>query len=163
MTKQKKQSKPEQLALPVLAKYGFIPCQDKFFPVSFIDDEGIDFNAKPDFYNPELGIYIEVKDSYLNGKQSQRTAENAFKRVEPWRYNKSPTYNQIEHQWNHSAVKQAIVQYTLTPARFMIVFTGKPDESTLKRIVNNGIEAYSLARFSLFMLRWRLGQYHMDD
>lgn len=157
--KKKKQSNPERLALPVLARYGFKPCHDQFFPVSFVDVEGETFNAKPDFYNPDLGIYVEVKDSKLNGKKSKRTAENARKSIDPWRLQKHSTYYQIECDWNHSAAKQAIVQRTLTPARFIVVFTRTPDEATMKRIINSGIEAYSLDRFSWYMLRWRLGQY----
>lgn len=159
MTKQKL-SNPEQLAGPVLAKYGFIPCHDEFFPVAFTDDDGAEFRAKPDFYHPIYGIYIEVKDNHLNGKGSQLTARNARNSADPWRVQKYPTYYQIQCDWNHSATKQAIVQQTLTPAKFMVVFTGTPDEKTLKRIIKSGLQAYSLDKFSWFMLRWRLGQYH---
>jgi hypothetical protein len=152
-------SKPEQLAFPVLAKYGFALTQD-YLPGIFHDGEDEAFRAKNDFYNSDLDIHVEVKGNSLNNKRCKRTAENAFNNVESWRYQKNPTYYQIKYQWNHSAYKQASVQQQLTPARFMIVFTEKPTDETLKLIVDRGIEAYSLDRFSWFMLRWRLRQYH---
>lgn len=156
-----KLSKPEQLAAPVLARYGFTPYQDQFFPVTFYDADGAEFRAKPDWYHPELGIYIEVKDSHLNGKQTKKTAKNARKNADPWRVQRYPEYYQIQCDWNHSATKQAIVQHELSPARFMVVFTGNPDEDTLKRIEKSGLQAYSLKRFPWYMLRWRLGQYNL--
>lgn len=152
------QSKTEQKAAPVLATFGFIPCQD-FFPVTFQDKDGKEFRAKCDFFHPELNIYVEVKDKSLNSKTSKATADKAMARLDPARYAKSPTYFQCENQWNHSASKQAIVQHHLGPAQFMVVFTGKPDDATLKLIEKRGIDAYGLEKFSWYMLRRELSQY----
>jgi len=132
----------------------------KSTPWAFQDKDGAEFRAKSDFYNPDLNIYVEVKHSSLNSKTSKATADRAMARIDPVRYRKAPTYYQCKNQWNHSATKQAIVQNSLTPAHFIIVFTGKPDEATLKLIEKRGIDAYSLDRFSWYMLRRELGQYN---
>jgi hypothetical protein len=58
------------------------------------------------------------------------------------------TYYQIQHQWNHAAPKQAIVQSAVGAPQFAIVFTKQPDEETLARITKQGLQAFSLARFA---------------
>lgn len=150
-------STPEQKAFPILSRFGFVPCQDEFFAETFFDKEDTEFHAKPDYKHPELNIYVEVKDSSLNSKTSKRMAENAYRRIDPYRLAKSPTYYQIKNQWNHSAAKQSIVQHTLGGAdRFIVVFTGKPDSKTLELIEKHGLHAYSLDKFSLYMSMWKL-------
>jgi len=117
-------------------------------PYSFVDKEGRDFGAKADFYHPGLDLYIEIKDSHLNGKTSKSNAEKAYSRVDPDRLRKAPRYHQIQNQWNHAAPKQAIVQSAIGSSQFAVVFTGKPDSETLRRIEKQGIKAFGLRRFT---------------
>ncbi len=139
---------PEQKAADVLLPLGCIHQNDKLMPYTFVDKEKTEFGAKADFYHPGLDLYIEIKDSHLNGKTSKTKARNAYDRIEPYRLRQSPTFHQTRNQWNHSAPKQAIVQSTIGSPQFAIVFTGSPDEGTLARIIKQGIQAFSLKRFA---------------
>lgn len=139
---------PEQKAAEVLIPLGCIHQNDKLLPYTFRDKEGREFSAKADFYHPDLGLYIEVKDSHLNGKTSKANAEKAYSRVDPDRLRKAPRYYQIQNQWNHSATKQAIVQSRIGASQFVVVFTKAPDDSTLMRIQRQGLHAFSLTRFT---------------
>lgn len=107
-----------------------------------------EFGAKADFYHPGLDLYIEIKDSHLNGKTSKSNAEKAYSRIDSDRLRKAPRYHQIQNQWNHAAAKQAIVQSTIGSPQFAIVFTNQPDEDTLNRVVKQGIQAFSLSMFT---------------
>jgi hypothetical protein len=85
----------------------------------------------------------------LNGKTSKESADAAYDRVDvSKRYGKHATYYQSQHQWNHVAPKQGIVQATIGAPQFAVVFTSEPDEATHARIGKQGIEAYSLSRFA---------------
>lgn len=139
---------PEQKAAEILIPLGCIHQNDKLMPYSFIDKEGREFGAKADFYHPGLELYIEIKDSHLNGKTSKANAERAYSRVDPCRLRKAPPYYQIQNQWNHAAAKQAIVQSVVGSPQFAIVFTGKADDATVARIAKQGISAFSLSRFA---------------
>lgn len=125
------------------------------YALHFVDKEGLEFGAKADFYHPDLDLYIEIKDSHLNGKTSKTKAKNAYDRIEPYRLRQSPTFHQTRNQWNHAAPKQAIVQSTVGSPQFVIAFTGNPDAETLDRIEKQGIRAFSLVRFA-GMLRLQL-------
>lgn len=146
---------PEQKAAAVLLPLGCIHQNDTLMPYTFIDKESTEFGAKADFYHPGLDLYIEIKDSHLNGKTSKTNARNAYDRIEPYRLRQSPTFHQTRNQWNHAAPKQAIVQSTIGSPQFAIVFTGKPDAETLGRIEKQGIQAFGLKRFSS-MLRLQI-------
>jgi len=139
---------PEQKAADVLLPLGCIHQNDKLMPYSFTDKDGTEFGAKADFYHPGLDLYIEIKDSHLNGKTSKSNAERAYNRVDPDRFRKAPRYYQIQNQWNHAAAKQAVVQSTIGPPQFAVIFTGKPDDETLGRIRKQGLQALSLSRFA---------------
>lgn len=140
---------PEQIAAARLAPLGCIDVSKTRLPLSFTDKEGIPFNAMADFYHPGLDFHIEIKCSHLNGKTSKSKAELAYNRIEPAkRFGKFASYYQVQHQWNHAAAKQAIVQSTIGAPQFVIVFTKQPDEATVKRIEKQGIQAYSLSRFA---------------
>jgi hypothetical protein len=96
-----------------------------------------------------LPLYVEIKHSHLNGKTSKESADAAYDRVDvSKRYGKHATYYQSQHQWNHVAPKQGIVQATIGAPQFAVVFTSEPDEATHARIGKQGIEAYSLSRFA---------------
>lgn len=149
-------SKPEKSAAAVLLPLGCIDVSHTLLQVEFADKEGKPFSAMADFYLPALDLYIEIKQSHLNGKTSKANAERAYNRIEPAKlYGKHATYYQTRNQWNHAAPKQAIVQSTIGRAQFAIVFTEQPDADTLARIEKQGIEAYSLSRFAS-MIRLQL-------
>jgi hypothetical protein len=139
---------PEQIAAKVLSPLGFVHSNNTLMPYRFTDKEGADFGAMADFHHPGLDLYVEIKCNHLNGKTSKAKAENAYRRVDPFRLQKSPTYYQIRNQWNHAASKQAIVQATIGSPQFAVVFTHEPDAETVKRIEKQGIQALSLARFA---------------
>lgn len=139
---------PEQKAAELLIPLGCIHQNDKLMPYTFFDKEGVEFRAMADFYHPGLDLYIEIKDSHLNAKTSKSNAEKAYNRVDPGRLRKALRYYQVQNQWNHAAMKQAIVQSTIGASQFAIVFTGKPDTQTLQRITDKGVDAFSLGRFA---------------
>lgn len=140
---------PEQKAADLLLPLGFINQNDKLMPYTFVDKEGIEFRAMADFYHPGLDLYIEIKDSHLNGKTSKSNAEKAYERIEPFkRTGRYARYYQIQCGWNHAARKQAIVQSAIGSPQFAIVFTGKPDAHTFNRIHKQGIQAFSISRFA---------------
>lgn len=139
---------PEQIAAAVLTPLGFYLVNRTIMPYSFTDKDGETFNAMADFYHPVLDLYVEIKCDHLNGKTSKAKAELAYNRVEPdKRFGKRKAYYQIRNQWNHAAVKQAIVQSVIKPQQFVIAFTKTPDDETVKRIEKQGIQAHSLKRF----------------
>jgi hypothetical protein len=142
---------PEQKAADVLIPLGCIHQNDKIMPYSFIDKDGTQFEAKADFYHPSLDLYIEIKDSHLNGKTTKTKARKAYDRIDPYRLRQSPTFHQTRNQWNHAAPKQAIVQSVIGAAQFAILFIGQPDQETLGRIFTQGIHSYSLARFATML------------
>lgn len=149
-------SSAELNAMPFLSSFGFIPCHETF-SATFYDKHGMPFKAKPDYYNPVLDIYAEVKYSSLNSKTSKQSADNAYERLDPWQ--QAMPYHQVNCQWSHAAAKQGIVQATLGPASFVILFVGEPSQDTLKLIEKHGIDAYSLDRLPWYLLRRQLGQY----
>ena len=149
-------SATERDALPQLSMHGFQPCHDKF-PMTFFDKLGKPFKACPDYVHATLGIYVEIKHSSLNSKTSKDAADNAFNRLEP--HQQKMPYHQVSCQWSHAAAKQGIVQKTLGPASFVVLFVGEPSQDTLKLIEKHGIDAYSLAKLPLYLLRRELGQY----
>jgi hypothetical protein len=138
---------PEQIAATALSPLGFLPVNNVIMPYQFVDKDGTNFRAMADFYHPDLDLYVEVKCNHLNGKTSKMNAEKAYNRIDPVRLRKSPTYHQIQTQWNHAAAKQAVVQSTIGHPQFAVVFTKEPDEATIKRIEKQGIQALSLKRF----------------
>jgi hypothetical protein len=140
---------PEQIAAATLIPLGFVLINLTLMPYSFTDKEGVVFRAMADFYHAGLDLHVELKCDHLNGKTSKAKADLALNRIEPAkRYGKSAAYYQVQHQWNHAASKQAIVQSAIGSPQFAIVFTKQPDEETLKRIEKQGIQAFSLERFA---------------
>ena len=149
-------SRAELTALPYLLSYGFKPYHSEF-PMTFLDKLGKSFGACPDAYNDTLNIFAEVKHSSLNSKSSKQAADNAYNRLEP--HQQTMPYHQVSCQWSHAAAKQGIVQKTLGPASFVVLFVGEPSQVTLKLIEKHGIDAYSLAKLSWYLLRRALRQY----
>jgi hypothetical protein len=139
---------PEQIAAAILIPLGFILVNRTLLPFSFKDKKGEAFNAMADFYHAGLDLWVEIKCSHLNGKTSEVNARKALARIEPAKMSRYPTFYQTRHQWNHSSVKQALVQSTIGAPQFVIAFTQQPDEETLGRIEKQGIQAYSLTRFA---------------
>jgi hypothetical protein len=117
-------------------------------PYWFNDKEGVAFQAMADFYHAGLELWVEIKCDHLNGKTSKANAEKAYNRIESAKLRKYPTFYQTRHQWNHSRVKQALVQSTIGAPQFVIALTQRADEETLARIGKQGIQAHSLTRFA---------------
>lgn len=140
---------PEQIAEATLTRLGFILINRKLMPYSFVDKDGTVFGAMADFFHPALELYVEVKCNHLNGKTSKENAERAYNRIEPAKlYGSHAAYYQVQHQWNHAAKKQVLVQSVIGAPQFAIVFTKEPDAATLARIEKQGLQAFSLSRFA---------------
>lgn len=120
-------SKAEAVASFRFAELGCVPCKTKFTQ-SFIDADGKEFRAIPDFYHPKAEIYIEFKCRKLNSVTTQETSKNAlqgrrrYRQGEPWRI------DYLNCGWNHSKASKSIVQETLTPQRYIVVFDDPPSD-----------------------------------
>lgn len=148
-----KLSKPERLLYDYLTSRGWIHQPDTYLPYTFTDPEGTIFNAKGDYYHPVYNAWVEAKDSELNGIKCKRTAETQSEaaKLRP-AYKKNPSYFWIKHGWNHSAHKNTIVQNTIPPGQFLVVFTGNVNEENIKRIVNAGLHACSFKKIGLALM-----------
>jgi hypothetical protein len=146
----KKISKPEQDLTQYLSSRGFVLDNDSYLPGEFSDKENTSFRAKADFYHPQFDVYVEVKQYSLNGIKCKRTADKQLEAAKS--RSQFGTFHQLKNGWNHSAHKQAIVQTTLDPDRFTVLFSEEPDEATLKRIQKSGLHCFDRRRFDVWML-----------
>jgi hypothetical protein len=146
-------SNAERKASEVLFPLGFVLSNDKAFPRHFKDKNGEVFQAMPDFFHPELGIYVEVKDRSLNDKGSRSEARNACANASDWFKRKHPCLHQIRNQWSNSAEKVAITQQALGAENLIVVFVrsleagGTREKETWQLIEEKGIIACDLKYF----------------
>lgn len=151
----KKFSKVELIAASYLLPLGWIHCSTQYFPVNFPHPEihGATFRAKPDFYHPEYDAYIEVKDSGLNTMKSPEQAQRSYDSS----FSKSEDFKRIKFGWNHSCIKNSIVQQILSPWKMTVVFVNGVDAKMKKRIINNGVHFYtSLKHLEVWLHNLRL-------
>lgn len=83
-------SKAEAAASDGFRRLGCISAHSHFYPHTFIDADGAEFRAKPDFFHPASGLYIEFKAGPLNTKRTKATADKAIARQEAWKGVLSP-------------------------------------------------------------------------
>jgi hypothetical protein len=144
-------SQVEAKAAALLEPLGFVLCNDQRLQHTFADSNGATFYAMADFYHPELGLYVEVKNSETNTMKTKAQAERGMTNS----YNTRP---EITHSWSNSTVKHAIVQEELTPDNYIVLFMGKVTDKVKKRIINNGLHAVSEKGFKVWFMRAQIRQ-----
>ena len=106
-----------------------------YLPTTFVDDNGIVFKAKADFYCSITNTYIEVKNRQLNNYRTKRACLDRQQALRQRRGGHLTQLEQLECCWNHSLYKQVIVQQTLAVLgiNYLVVFY-KPTKLTKQSI-----------------------------
>lgn len=101
------------------------------YPCWFKDDTGSTWRAKPDFFDLQSQTFIEFKCHQLNSKLTKLEAEQKLLAAQQF---KKQCYliDKLNNAWNHSYIKQSIVQRTLANdgINMMVVFANKTKLST---------------------------------
>jgi hypothetical protein len=153
-----------------LYQHGWHPCTERF-PQTFVDSEGTEYRACPDFYHPATGFYGEFKAHKLNGKGTKARADAAMARVEAdivsgYVNASARPYKAREHAWNHSIQTVACKTKQLpshTP--LVLIYEKAPAddndaENEEKRCARNGVFMLTLDNlhtFNGFLLLASLG------
>ena len=105
-----------------------------YLPTTFVDDNGIVFKAKADYYDTISNTYIEVKNRQLNNYKSKQACLNRQQALRQ-RRGYLTQLEQLQSGWNHSIYKHLIVQQTLAilGIKYLIVFY-KPTKLTKQSI-----------------------------
>ena len=95
-----------------------------YLPTTFVDDNGIVFKAKADYYDTISNTYIEVKNRQLNNYKSKQASLNRQQVLRQRRGGYLTNIEQLESGWNHSIYKHLIVQQTLAilGIKYLVVF-----------------------------------------
>jgi hypothetical protein len=149
-------SKAEAAAAGEFARLGCIRASGHF-PQTFTDADGTEFRAKPDFYHPGSGLFIEFKAAPLNSKTTKATAERA-EASQLARKGLLTGYDRLKCGWNHCKAKQAIVQRKLTPQTFVVVFKEPPTFREALGYVRAGIVFIPLYALPSYLLHARLAK-----
>lgn len=151
-------SKTEAKASYRLAELGFLHSNKKF-DKTFSDSEGTTFYACPDFHHARYGVYLEWKDSELNGVKTVATSESQI----AGRLLRNGGYltmkDKLDFQWNHSKNKQAIVQAAYTPDRFIVCFAKAPPFSEALAYLKAGVVFCTLSSLPSYLAYVRLKQH----
>lgn len=149
-------SKAEAAASQELARLGCTRPAGQY-PQTFTDADGTEFRAKPDFYHPRSGLYIEFKAAPLNSKTTKATAERA-EASQRARKGFLTTWDWLQCGWNHAKAKHAIVQRVLTPQNFIVVFDKPPSIAEAGDYKKAGIIFVPLSALPSFLLHARLAK-----
>jgi hypothetical protein len=129
----------------------------------FCDKQSKAFGAKPDWYNPKLNVFAESKFHPLNAKTSQASADAGMTRQLVYRQGRGEAgnedlarYDKLNNQWNHSQVKQAIVQQDLTPYKFIVFFKQPPTFEEMHAYTAKGLFPIALDSMPAYLLNLRL-------
>ena len=150
-------SKTEAKASHTLAKLGFLYSNNKF-DQRFNDSDGTDFGAYDDFYHAKYGIHLEWKDAELNGVKTKATSESQLASKARARGGFNIMKDYLDFGWNHSKIKQAIVQAAYTPDRFIVCFAKAPPFSEVLTYLKAGIVFCTLASLPSYLGYVRLKQ-----
>lgn len=149
-------SKAEAAAFPEFQRLGCIRASGPY-PQTFTDANGTGFRAKPDFYHPASGLFIEFKSAPLNGRKTKATAERA-EASQLERKGFLTRYDWLQCGWNHAKAKQAIVQRQLTPQRFVVVFDKPPTFAEAMKYMKAGVVFIPLSALPSYLLHARLAK-----
>ena len=113
-----------------------------YLPTTFVDDNGIVFKAKADYYDTISNTYIEVKNRQLNNYKTKQACLNR-QQVLRQRRGHLTQLEQLQSGWNHSLYKHLIVQQSLAVLGidYLVVFY-KPTKLTKQAI--NKMESLGL-------------------
>jgi hypothetical protein len=150
-----------------MLQLGFIRYNQSFMldaaPRQFADKKAKPFRAKPDWYSPALNVFAESKFHTLNAKTSQASADAAMQRQQAYRQGRGEgsnkdlaRYDQLNNQWNHSQVKQAIVQQALTPYGQIVFFETPPTLEEMQTYTSKGLFPIALDSMPAYLLNIRL-------
>ena len=133
-------SKPEAALSFPLFDLGIVS-RDAYYPQSFVDDDGVSFQAMSDFCCPATGIFFEFKCGYLNGLKSCEKANNAKQRfnqtkLDGYVHSGNAAIKTLECSWSASVPKFRMVQNQEAAAGrcVVMVFDRLPDEKTVGRL-----------------------------
>ena len=152
---------------PNMNALGFVRCNSYFLqgskPRQFSDKTGRTFPARQDWLHLASGIPAESKFCVLNAKTTKASSEAAMTRARAYRVLQGQAdstslarSDQLKHQWNHSAYKQAIVQKELTPYGFLVFFETPPTFEEMVSYVSKGLFPIAMSAIPSYMLNIRL-------
>lgn len=149
-------SKAEAAAFPEFQRLGCIRTSEPY-PQTFRDADGTAFRARPDFYHPASGLFIEFKAGSLNGKRTTATADRALASKLEFKGTLS-VWDWLQCGWHHAKAKQAIIQRQLTPQRFVIVFKEPPTLAEAIEYMKAGVVFIPLSALPSYLLHARLAK-----
>lgn len=146
---------------------GWLPYEEKF-PQTFVDDEGTEYQAMPDFIHAATGFYAEFKAHKMNGKKTQRSAFAAMAKVDDdiAKGHLDPAkrpYRELQHAWHHSIQTMACKARQLpsnTP--LVLIYEKLQDINEERRCVRNGVFMLSLDNMSCFNAFLRFSSVGLD-
>ena len=114
-----------------------------YLPTTFVDDNGIVFKAKADYYDTISNTYIEVKNCQLNNYRTKQDSLNRQQALRQRRGGYLTQLEQLQSGWNHSLYKHLIVQQTLAVLgiNYLIVFykPTKLSKQSINKMDNLGL------------------------
>lgn len=148
-----------------LYPHGWVPYEAKF-PQKFVDDEGAEYEAMPDFIHEATGFYAEFKAHRMNGKKTRRAAVTAMAKVDHdiargYLDAAKRPYRELENAWHHSIQTMACKSAQLpsnTP--LVLIYEKQADLNEERRCARNGVFMLSLdtlQSFNGFLLFASLG------
>lgn len=149
-------SKAEAAASRRFRQLGCIPT-DAAFPHTFTDAEGKEFRAKPDFFHPASGLFIEHKSAPLNSRTTKSIADRAIASKQAFKGTLS-TWDWLCDGWNHSKHKHAIVQRELSPQNFVVVFDQAPTAKEAMAYKKGGLVFIAMTALPSYLLYARLAK-----
>ncbi|HWV02969.1 hypothetical protein [Ralstonia sp.] len=156
----------ERSIAPILTALGFIRVSEYYkqggSPRRFHDSDNAQFCAMPDWWHPELRLYVETKAAMLNDhptKQAAATAEASRRASCRARRKRFSTYDMLQTQWSHSRYKQATIQRALSPQSMIVVFAEPVPYETMLKYSKAGLVAIHLDALEQYTRYIRLCRY----
>lgn len=146
---------------------GWVPYEEKF-PQTFIDDEGTEYQAMPDFIHAATGFYAEFKAHRMNGKKTRRAAMDAMAKVDDDIANGylDPTkraYRELQNAWHHSIQTMACKSKQLPSSTpLVLIYEKLQDLNEERRCVRNGVFMLSLDNMYCFNAFLRFASVGLD-
>ena len=164
----KTDSTSESTIEPQMLAYGFVRCDDFITDasgnkLSLLDKLGESFTFKQDWKHVKSGLPAESKFCVLNTKTSKASAKAGMLRARKSRAERGQSanknllrYDQLQHGWNHSDQKQALVQKALTAYGFLVFFETAPTFEEMAVYVSKGLFAIPMSLIPTYMLNLQL-------
>ncbi|AXA92516.1 hypothetical protein [Massilia sp. YMA4] len=146
---------------------GWLPYEEKF-PQTFVDDDGTEYQAMPDFIHAATGFYAEFKAHKMNGKKTRRAAFAAMAKVDHdiARGYLDPAkrpYRELENAWHHSIQTMACKTRQLpTNTPLVLIYEEAQDINEERRCARNGVFMLSLDNMYCFNAFLRFASLGLD-